>query len=405
MKTRNHKRTSKMILAVLAISIVLGTHGGLANAQTSVNASPAITTAQIEPTVGISPVIWAFDTKRTNIVFFIKSGTTYLSYKEATTIFRDLVWVYDQKSGNLNISGPNRTLRWKVNTTTAELNGKRHKMSAPLILKNGRLSLPIRDLVNWSGGSIKLYKNNIMTVSYSILNTLSGDPTGWYWVRRDNGIVYTAVGSEMPHNIGRSAVRANQYADMTVTHADVHSVILQVNHKHGEPSLGNDIYKLYIYNGKLVRESRVAYYGASPVESISEVDGLTVMLNGSDLLFVGSNGTVEQKYDLKKLGGLDEAYTVEYASVTDGILLIRPYETKTLLLIDPKLDTPVILYKELLTKEEQDYFEKWGKSPTMPPREGIQFVKREGNIFTFKHTGPTGKVTEGLTYILSHPNG
>ncbi|BBH22812.1 hypothetical protein Back11_41570 [Paenibacillus baekrokdamisoli] len=401
MKTRDDKRTNRTLLAALAISLLLGIYGGQANAQASIPASPAITTTETVPAVEISPDIWVFDTKHTNMDFYINNGTTYLSYKEAAAMFRDLVWSFDQKSGNLNVSGPNRTLSWKINTRTALLNGKRHKMSAALILKNGSLSLPIRDLVNWVGGSIKMYKDNSLAVSYSILNVVSGDPKSWYWVRRDNGFVYTAIGSEMPHNIGRSAVRAYQYANMSVTHADVHSVVLQVNHNHGEPSYGNDIYKLYIYNGKLVRESQVAYYGGSSVESIAEADGLTVMLNGSDLLLVRSNGTVEKKYDLKKLGGLDEDYTVEYASVKDGILLIRPYESQTLLLIDPKLDTPVILYKELLSKEDQEFFEKWGKSPFMPPREGLQFVKREGNTFTFKHTAPTGKVTEGLTYTLT----
>lgn len=316
-------------------------------------------------------------------------------------MLRDLVWSYDQRSGELNISGPNRTLSWKLNTNTAVINGKRKKMSTSLIQRKGSLSLPLRDLMDWAGGSIKLYKDNEVGVSYPILNVLSGDNKGWYWVRRDNGVIYTSVGSEMPHNIGQSAVRANQYAGMSVLQADVHSIVLQVNHNYGEPSLGNDIYKLYIYNGKLVRESRVTYYGASSVDSIKEVEGLTVMLEGSDLLLVRSNGTVAQKYDLKKLGVLDEAYTVEYASATDGILLIRPFQTQSLLLIDPKRDAPIVLYKELLSKEEQDFFEKWDKSPTMPPRDGLQFVKREGNTFIFNHTGLSGDVEEPtLTYTL-----
>ncbi|WP_438350447.1 hypothetical protein ACP8HI_07280 [Paenibacillus sp. FA6] len=154
----------------------------------------------------------------------------------------------------------------------------------------------------------------------------------------------------MPHNIGQSAVRANQYVGMSVIHADVHSVVLQVKHNYGEPSLGNDIYKLYIYNGKL--------------------------------------------------GGLDEAYTVEYVSATEGILLIRPFESRTLLLVDPNLDAPILLYKALLSKEEQISFEKWEKNPTIPPEDGLQLVKRAGNTFIFKHSALSGTVDE-LTYTLT----
>lgn len=259
MKKRN--RISKMLLLALTLSVLLGTYGGSANAQAA-NASLPITIKQTVPIVEIAPTVWAFDTKHTNIDFFINKGTTYVSYKQASAIFYDLAWVYDQKSGMLQISGPNRTLSWKVNTKTAMLNGKSHPMSAALLNKNGSLSIPFRDLVNWSGGNLSLYSNNMMTLSYKILNVLAGNSKGWYWVRKDNGLIYTAVGSGMPHNIGQSGVRANQYAAMTLLQADTHTVVLQVIHNYGEPSLGNDIYKLLIYNGKLVRESLVSYYGA-----------------------------------------------------------------------------------------------------------------------------------------------
>ncbi|ULO05985.1 hypothetical protein H1230_23500 [Paenibacillus sp. 19GGS1-52] len=399
MKIRNRIKT--MLLLALTISVLLGTYGGLGNAQAANTSSP-VAIKQSVPLVEIAPSVWSFDTKHTNIDFFINKGITYVSYKQAAAVFQDLVWSFDQKSGNLQISGPNRTLSWKVNTTTAMLNGKTHPMSAAMMNKNGSLSIPLRDLVNWSGGSLSLYSNHIMTLSYKILNVVAGNSKGWYWVRKDNGLIYTAVGSGMPHNIGQSAVRANQYAAMTLLQADTHTVVLQVIHNYGEPSLGNDLYKLLIYNGKLIRESAVGYYGGSPVNSIAQAEGLTVMLNDTELLLVRSNGTVQQRFDLNKLGGLDEVYTVEYASVKDGILLIRPFESRTLLLIDPKLDSPVVLYKELLSKEEQVEFEKWEKNPTMPPREGLQFVKREGQTFTFTHTGPTGEVTEGLTYTLAN---
>ncbi|MEC0091070.1 stalk domain-containing protein [Paenibacillus macquariensis] len=401
MKTRKSIRISTTLLITIAITAVLVTNQGQVHAQATSVVSPTTTTTKTIPTVEIVPNTWEYDTKHTSNDFFIKNGTAYLSYKQASEMFRDLVWSYDQKTGYLNVSGPNRTLSWKVSSKTATLNGKSRLMSAPLLQRNGDINLPLRDLLSWSGGSIKSNNTNKITVSYPILHALSGDAKGWYWVRKDNGIVYTAVGSQMPHNIGQSAVRAIEYADMSVIHVDISSSVLQVNYNHGEPHLGNDIYKLYIYNGKLVKESHVSYYGGSQVESIDEANGLTVMLNGSDLLLIRSNGTVEQKYDLKKLGKLDEEYTVEYASSKDGILLIRPYESQTLLFIDSKLDAPVVLYKELLSKEDQKLFDEADKSVFMPLSDGLQFVKRDGDTFTFKHTQLFNKGTEELTYTLT----
>ncbi len=393
---------TKMLLLALAITAVLGTSPRQVNAQVAAPIAPA-TTIKTVPTVEIMPSMWEYDTKHTNNDFFIQNGTAYLSYTQASVMFQDLVWSYNQKSGILNVSGPNRTLSWKINSKTAILNGHQRQMSSPLLQRNGDIHLPLRDLLNWAGGTLKSSKNNKITVSYTILNAVSGDAKdGWYWVRKDNGIVYAAIGSEMPHNIGQSAVRANQFTEMSVTKADDHSIVLQLNHSYGEPLMYDDIYKLYIYNGKLVRESRVMYNGGSPRESIREADGFTIMLNGTDLLLVRANGTLEHQYDLKELGGLDESYTVEYVSVADGILLIRPYVTQTLLLIDLQLDAPVALYKDLLSKEDQDYFEKFEQLPWMTLSDGLQYVKRDGNLFTFKHTSTQTHGSEELTYRLNH---
>ena len=86
---------TKMLLLALAITAVLGTSPRQANAQ---GAAPA-TTIKTVPTVEIMPSMWEYDTKHTNNDFFIRNGTAYLSYTQASVMFQDLVWSYNQKSG------------------------------------------------------------------------------------------------------------------------------------------------------------------------------------------------------------------------------------------------------------------------------------------------------------------
>ncbi|MNH81501.1 hypothetical protein D3C73_338720 [compost metagenome] len=70
------------------------------------------------------------------------------------------------------------------------------------------------------------------------------------------------------------------------------------------------------------------------------------MLNPKD-------GSVEKEYDLVKLGGYNELYSVE--GMTDDYLLIRPNETGMLTLVNPDTGKKKVL-NELLNKEDQEFF-------------------------------------------------
>ncbi|WP_459954294.1 stalk domain-containing protein [Paenibacillus pini] len=382
----------------MSLLTVLASFAGQATAQSSSAAAVASPVA----TEAITPTSWCFDPKHQDNQFFMKNGIAYISFKPLSEMFSDLIWTYDSKKGQLTIVGPNRKLSWKVNSKRAVFNGVPRTMSAAPTLKNGTLALPIRDLLQFVGGNIKGYPDGTMNVSYAVLNVVSGNTNTHYWVRRDNGIVYMNSGTDLPHTIGQTNVRANGYYTIHFSNLSNNSAMLTVNHNYGEPSMGNDIYKVFIHNGKVIRESKVSYYGMFPTISTAQVDNMSVMLNGSELQLVNTEGIVKQRYDLKKLGGIDESYTIEYASALDGILLIRPYGTQSLLLVDVKAGTRTVLYQELLSKEAQAPFELRDNDSMSASIADIRFVKREGNVFTFKHTLNTTQehVNELLTYTL-----
>ncbi|WP_219834098.1 copper amine oxidase N-terminal domain-containing protein [Paenibacillus sp. R14(2021)] len=396
------KRILVTVIALAAFTALYNTQAQPARAAAA-NTPASIadrTASTLLPDAGISPDTYIFDGKHPNADFFVHQGTTYLSCRQASAMFRDLVWSYDAKSKSLKISGPNRTLSWKAGSRTAVINGISRRMSAALMVRSGSLSLPLRELANWAGGSIRAYPGQLIGVSYTVRSVLSGEGNNRYWVRRDNGIVYRAAGFEMPHQIGYSAVRAGQYVDMSVSRIDNQTVVLEVTHNYGEPSLANTIYRLLLHEGKLVRASSASYYGVSKVQSMLNAEGLVAMVDGSRLLLVDAAGKAVRTYDLKKLGGKDEDYTVEYASAADDTLVIRPYSSQTLLLVRPDLAAPIILYKELLSKEEQSLFEQQEPNVTIPPRDRLQFGKRTGNTFTFGHLTLSGP-NEDLTYTLA----
>lgn len=402
LRMRNWNRT-----ALLAAAVAIGAAGAIATGpaghRVATAALPVTEATATEQSVSLYSGTWAFDVSKSNGRLVVKSGVAYLPFKELSDMFGEFVWTYDGKSG-LIVTGPNKKLVWKPGSRQAAQNGILHKMSGAPFVQKGELYVPLKDIAVWAGGEIKPAKGQLV-IAYAPLSFRAGDAKGWYWVRKDNGIVYTAVGTDLPHSIGKSNVRAFQYGDLQITRlSDGKSVLLRVNHSHGEPSLNDEQYTLLIQNGRLARQTKVSYSGVHSIVSIKEADGDQVALDGSKLLFLAGDGSLDRQFDLAKLGGLDEPYTVEYASLKDGLLLIRPYVTATLMLVDIQSGKTVTLYKELLSEEEQRILDSWSKSPSSMEltSDELTLVKRDGDTFTFEHRSFTGTGTEKqtLTYSL-----
>ena len=232
-------------------------------------------------------------------------------------------------------------------------------MTSTPIQKKGEWFYPLKSLSTWLEVKVTLSPNKELHVNYTPLSIMAGDSTGWYWVRRDNGIVYTAIGSQLPHTIGWSNVRAYQNYDMSVTKLGAQgNVILNVTHNHGEPSLATDIYSLVIQDGKLSRQTAEMYYGFHNMKGIEKSkEGYYALLNHSVLLFLDRKANVVFSYDMASHLGSEKSFTVEYASTEEGIAIVRPYTSATLLLVDLKKGKAVQLYKEHLSKEEQKVLE------------------------------------------------
>ncbi|MDG0795033.1 hypothetical protein OMP38_32555 [Cohnella ginsengisoli] len=321
-----------------------------------------------------------------------------MSLKELSVIFSDYVWTVD-KNGLLNVTGPNHKLSWGPASKYAYTNGGKLPMAAAPMKKNGEWFYPLKSLSAWAGGKIVAYPGKEIGIEYTPLSMVAGDPAGWYWVRRDNGIVYTSKGGELPHSIGWSNVQAYQYYGMGVIKLEEGGVLLKIAHGHGEPSLGTDLYALVIRNGKLASQTAERYYGFHPTKSIDKSsDGYYALLNGTKAVFLDRKGNQASAYDMAAFLGGEGNFTLEYAAVDEGIALVRPYQAGMLLLVDLKNNKAVPLYKQLLSDDEQKLLESWGKADGDYPTDRLTLVKREGNTFTFTHQALMGQEKQTMTY-------
>ncbi|MNK54435.1 hypothetical protein D3C87_734210 [compost metagenome] len=109
----------------------------------------------------------------------------------------------------------------------------------------------------------------------------------------------------------------------------------------------------YIKDKKVLKQSSVEYFRRdSP--NISSFKNHPILTDGKRLQMLNpKDGSVEKEYDLVKLGGYNELYSVE--GMGDDYLLIRPNETGMLTLVNPDTGKKKVL-NELLNKDDQEFF-------------------------------------------------
>ncbi|AZN41617.1 stalk domain-containing protein [Paenibacillus albus] len=344
----------------------------------------------------LNPASWILKLQKKDSSIIVDNGITFVSVQRLASMFTDLLWESDYKAGLVRSTGPNHTLSWPQGSQQAVVNGGMRSMSGAALLKNGSFYLPLRDVVNWSGASMMVKKQGEVIIRYTISSMRAGSEQQWFWVRRDNGIIYTSTGSEMPHWIGQTRVRAFEEYSIKAVKLAEDSTMLSIIHNYGPEIMegqkwNSDRYRMIVYRGKLVRQSFVHFFGTHPFNYVEMAEGYAVFLDGNELQVVKPDGSLKQRINLKwsmdDSGYLyDVMCTVEYVSPSEGLALIKPNLVNNMLLIDFRTKKAVELYQELLTEDEVTILDKW-KTPSDMGNSGdqIEFVRRDGNVLVFKH--------------------
>ncbi|CAH0121791.1 hypothetical protein PAE9249_04325 [Paenibacillus sp. CECT 9249] len=218
-----------------------------------------------------------------------------------------------------------------------------------------------------------------------------------FWLNRKDGSLYKS-GKVVPALIGKTRMEVKEIGGMHVDYLGNSQYIVSVLDNYGEPHLNDVHYKAIVNQNKIVRESKVHYWGFHNSQSVGGYGDNIAMIDDKTLHLVRPNGEIVQSYDLAALGGEDDVYTVE--AIDTDFLLIRPYKKQTLTLVNLKTKQSTVLYKELLSEEEIGILEDWLPTEADYPGDKLTFVKKDGATLTFKHTALLNNTESNLTYEL-----
>ncbi|MEC0371435.1 copper amine oxidase N-terminal domain-containing protein [Paenibacillus chibensis] len=287
---------------------------------------------------------------------FMERGSVYLPLRDIGELLGTIVY-WDASSKTVSMTYPERVIKVKPGAVEAEVNGKQIKLTAPVKIVNGRVYVPLRFFseaigagVDWNGSK------RTVAITHSAEYVKGGGVNLTIWLNRKTGDIYTAYPFEaVPVASGKLNVDLQEFVNIEAQYLNGGGIMVYVTDNYGEPHIHTAVYTAFIKNKQIVKQTKAKYFQRFE-RNVYTYNGKPALHDGKTLTLLDENGKVTKEYNLQELGGKDEVYSV--LAISDNYLLIRPNTTGLLTLINLKDNSATLLYKELLTPEEQEYSER-----------------------------------------------
>ncbi|MED5018047.1 copper amine oxidase N-terminal domain-containing protein [Paenibacillus chibensis] len=287
---------------------------------------------------------------------FMERGSVYLPLRDIGELLGTIVY-WDASSKTVSMTYPERVIKVKPGAAEAEVNGKKIKLTAPVKIVNGRVYVPLRFFSEAIGAGVDWNSSKRrVAITHATEYVKGGGVNLTVWLNRKTGDIYTAYPFEaVPVASGKLNVDLQEFVNIDAQYLNGGGIMVYVTDNYGEPHVHTAVYTAFIKNKQIVKQTNAKYFQRYK-KSVYTFKGKPALHDGKTLTLLDENGMVTKEYNLQELGGKDEVYSV--LTISDKYLLIRPNTTGLLTLINLKDNSATLLYKELLTPEEQEYSER-----------------------------------------------
>lgn len=312
----------------------------------------------------------------------VDKGLAYLPLK---TIAEQLGANVVQNGNRITVRGKVYSFAIRIGSNTAVLNGKSTRMKGSPWTRNEEVFVPAKFLVDALKGTGLKYEPEVKTIVAS--DIYSGHNKSHY-----GGLNYR-ISSDGKLSATNSEGVTKQLYDFETETYNPHNfeftktnqglLILRITDIYGEPMVQQHVFTVIMKNGAVIRQSKVNYFKRFANNAAVSVNGKELVLTDGIKLRIleDHTGSVKETYDLIELGGVEGKYAVE--AVEDDFLLIRSNTKGLLTYIDRRTRERIVLYKELLPLEEQQYAEN---NDVPYYGDEIYFLRRTEQNLEFKIT-------------------
>lgn len=330
---------------------------------------------------------------------FKQSGQLYIPLRDAAYLF-DLQLTYNHATKALELTGVTQYAKLKAGSASAT--GKNNvtvSLGAPVLIKQGVTYVPASLFAKLFGISITPSGKQEITYVYSSKYVMAQAGDKLFWLNREKGVLYAGSSGQLPVRTGTIQVEHPDWLAMDAHKINDSTYVVNIYNSYGEPHIFDGRYRAILHNGSIVRQTSMSYGGPSSINLEKDVltyDGKIILNDGQVAELVTPDGKLAESIDLEKFGGPDDVYSLE--AIEADFLLIRPYSTGTLLLVDRSSGKTKSIYLDLLDKDVIDRIQ----NDEFGIGDGLKYISRTGEQLKFKwHLSYFGSEAVTMTYDLS----
>lgn len=348
-------------------------------------------------------VVWNYESVP-EVKAIVKEGRVFLPLRKTSDLLQG-VTVWDQKTNTITIHRPETTISLNIGSKNAKVNGKVVSFDSPPFVTQGVTYVPLRFTATAFGIQVAWNaKENTVTVTTDTQLARANLYEKYFWFDTHSGNVYGLLDNKSVSKLGTTNLKSeglsSTYSSITLISPNTY---LFNTIKSGGTTLAlRNHYQILIHDSKVVKSSKVTYFDGLKDINQLELNGQTIMRDDSTVLFVNSDGSTNESFDLATLTSLsDNNFTVEAAF--DDYMLVRAHPNGTLWLVDRSTKKSIALYKTLLTKEQQQRIDSFDLTDLTYQGDGLSIVKQDGQnlSLTFKQWWSDNKES---TFQYNIPN-
>ncbi|MNO12430.1 hypothetical protein D3C76_20400 [compost metagenome] len=324
---------------------------------------------------------------------YMHRGTVFVPLREVSNALNAAV-TWNSANKEITVIQPSQHIVLTLGKSKAIRNNKKLQLTAAPMMRNNQVYVSIRAVsqllqakVNWNSGAKEV--DIIPAINLAMVK----GSRQYYWLDRSNGKVYYASSSlSEPKLAGTMDIEIQGYSDLQLASSGSSDQLLLAD-SYGEPMINTKLYTALMINGSIAKQT-VAHYWKRFVPNVTYLKDQPIMTDGKMLFILDQAGKVQKEYDLVKIVGLNEVYSVE--GIGESYALVRPNLKGLLTLINLKTLETTQLYKQL-NAQEQEYAEM-----NDVPYYGDQLVfeQEKDGVLYFSYSSIFDNQKHSLTYKL-----
>ncbi|GAB6926911.1 hypothetical protein JCM10914A_08940 [Paenibacillus sp. JCM 10914] len=288
----------------------------------------------------------------------MKNGRMLLPLRETAHLL-GLKLYWNPQTQTASLYGVNTEMSLKVGASHACVNRKQIELNTPAQLVKGVTYVPIQFVASAMNEKV-LWNPRTRMLSIGSTYAMGSDKGITFWLDRKSGEFYQAIGNRIPQFIGSLDIRVEELIKLEVERLSDTTSYIRLHEAVGPAASVKQSGQIFVKDGQIHREMNFGFVGSYPDSNTYKLYDLfdnRLLSDGKQAEFLDFDGTVVASYNLQEIVGKDDIYMIEYA--TFYYLILREYSTQHLVIYHRMREITKYVHERLpLPPEEIKFLEE-----------------------------------------------